>query len=402
MKPAVEWVSRSEAAEAALALEAAGDVVAQGDDLVAWRPSTNSPGCRMNGSSPSGSTSAGQVGLLLRRVDVGVAVVVEDPEVAVEPDVDARRLDHAGRTARGRRGPTRSRLRGPGRRAARSILPGCAEVAADHQHQRQQRLAAADPGYSRWSCASSPREVTPVFVKAFRRWKATVRGETQHWAAISLLDMPWLTSCGDLALHRGELEQCRRVTLAGRLSGRAQLLGCSGDQRLGVQVLERLQRGAQVGARVDATLRAAQELAVREVGAGPVVRPAAGCWRGARAHSRRGLARRRVRPAGRGRGRRRPAPTATAVPSANGISSSTQTPACSRSPARTAASIRSRAASLQRVLSRMLPRWCSAARVSPSCAARVPFAQQVRSCTGSASTPSGCSAAVSRSARSAS
>ena len=28
------------------------------------------------------------------------------------------------------------------------------------------------------------------------------------------------------------------------------------------------------------------------------------------------------------------------------------------------------------VLSRMLPRWCSAARVSPSCAARVPCAQR--------------------------
>ena len=40
-------------------------------------------------------------------------------------------------------------------------------------------------------------------------------------------------------------------------------------------------------------------------------------------------------------------------------------------------------------LTRMLPKWCSAARVSPSLAARVPCAQRRRSCTGSASTPSG-------------
>ncbi len=31
---------------------------------------------------------------------------------------------------------------------------------------------------SRW--ASSPREVTPVLVNTLRRWKATVRGDTQH------------------------------------------------------------------------------------------------------------------------------------------------------------------------------------------------------------------------------
>ena len=58
--------------------------------------STNSPGCRMNGSSPRRLDQAGEVGLLLRRVDVRVAVVLEDPEVAVDAHVDARRLDHLG------------------------------------------------------------------------------------------------------------------------------------------------------------------------------------------------------------------------------------------------------------------------------------------------------------------
>ena len=36
----------------------------------------------------------GQVGLVLGGVDVGVLVVVEQPEVLVEPHVDARRLEH--------------------------------------------------------------------------------------------------------------------------------------------------------------------------------------------------------------------------------------------------------------------------------------------------------------------
>lgn len=48
-------------------------------------------------------------------------------------------------------------------------------------------------GQARSMCASSPREVTPVLVNT-RRWNATVRGDTQHWAAASLFDRPWLTS----------------------------------------------------------------------------------------------------------------------------------------------------------------------------------------------------------------
>ena len=80
---------------------------------------------------------------------------------------------------------------------------------------------------------------------------------------------------GDLAFHRCQRQLGGRVALAGGLPGRAQLLAGAGGERLGAQVLERLERGAQVGAGVDAVLGAAQELAVREVGAGPVVRAAA-------------------------------------------------------------------------------------------------------------------------------
>ena len=41
-----------------------------------------------------GLDEAGEVGLLDRRVDVRIAVVLEDPEVPIEPYVEARRLDH--------------------------------------------------------------------------------------------------------------------------------------------------------------------------------------------------------------------------------------------------------------------------------------------------------------------
>ena len=102
-----------------------------------------------------------------------------------------------------------------------------------------------------------------------------MRGDTQHWAAMSLFDRPWPDQSGDLAFHRCQGELGGRVALAGGLPGRAQLLAGAGGERLGAQVLERLERGTQVGAGVDAVLGAAQQLAVGEVGAGPVVRPAA-------------------------------------------------------------------------------------------------------------------------------
>ena len=43
-----------------------------------------------------GLDEPGQVGLFHRGVDVRVAVVLEDPEVPVHPDVDAGRLDQSG------------------------------------------------------------------------------------------------------------------------------------------------------------------------------------------------------------------------------------------------------------------------------------------------------------------
>ena len=48
----------------------------------------------MNGSSSLDLDQLGQVGLILGRIDERVLVVVEQPEEAVEPHVDARRLDH--------------------------------------------------------------------------------------------------------------------------------------------------------------------------------------------------------------------------------------------------------------------------------------------------------------------
>src|ERR1700735_61262 len=54
--------------------------------------STNSPGCRTNGSAPLGSTGLGRSGW-----SSGVAVVLEHAEVPVQPDVDARGLDEPGR-----------------------------------------------------------------------------------------------------------------------------------------------------------------------------------------------------------------------------------------------------------------------------------------------------------------
>ena len=58
-------------------------------------PRTNSPGCRMNGSSSPTSTSSVRPSIGCAHVDVGVARVVEHAELAVDADVDARGLDEA-------------------------------------------------------------------------------------------------------------------------------------------------------------------------------------------------------------------------------------------------------------------------------------------------------------------
>jgi hypothetical protein len=72
----------------------------------------------------------------------------------------------------------------------------------DCRHADRAGAAGADRrcgAYDRSSCASSPRAVTPAFVKMFRKWKATVRCDTQHLAAMSLLDMPWPTNSATAA-----------------------------------------------------------------------------------------------------------------------------------------------------------------------------------------------------------
>ena len=95
MKPAVECVIRprrpSDDLPSSRAAMSSGSVTSSYVE-----PSTNSPGCRMNASSPLDLDLAGQVGLVRGGVDVRVLVVVEDPEELVEPHVDAGRLDHRG------------------------------------------------------------------------------------------------------------------------------------------------------------------------------------------------------------------------------------------------------------------------------------------------------------------
>ena len=59
-------------------------------------PSTNSPGWRMNGSSSAIDRSSVRSGCGGPDVDVRVAVVAEDPEPAVEVEVDRRRLEVLG------------------------------------------------------------------------------------------------------------------------------------------------------------------------------------------------------------------------------------------------------------------------------------------------------------------
>ena len=95
MKPAVEWVSRPR--RPSDDLPSSRPARSSGSETVSYvDPRTNSPGCRMNGSLARRLDQLGQVFLLLGRVDEPVPVVLEDPEVAVEAQVDARRLDHGG------------------------------------------------------------------------------------------------------------------------------------------------------------------------------------------------------------------------------------------------------------------------------------------------------------------
>ena len=106
-------------------------------------------------------------------------------------------------------------------------------------------------------------------MKMFRRWKATVRCDTQHWAAMSLFDMPWPTSSATwrsigVSLSCVDGSRLRAVSPDARSSWRG-----AGGQRLGAQVLEGLQRGPQVGARVDAALRCGAGTPRTRGGSGP-------------------------------------------------------------------------------------------------------------------------------------
>ncbi len=95
MKPAVEWVSRPEPAQARLALQPAGELIAERDHLQRGgeHELTRVQHERL---AVRHLDQRGQVVLLLGRVDVGVEVVVEDPEKPVQAHVDAGRLHQGG------------------------------------------------------------------------------------------------------------------------------------------------------------------------------------------------------------------------------------------------------------------------------------------------------------------
>ena len=83
---------QTETAERGLPLEPGRDVVGQGDELMG-RGEDELPGVEDEGLGRIDLDEAGELGLFERGIDDRVLVVVEEPEVAVEADVDARRLD---------------------------------------------------------------------------------------------------------------------------------------------------------------------------------------------------------------------------------------------------------------------------------------------------------------------
>ena len=86
---------QSETSERGLALEAGRDVVGEGDQLerAAEHELARVQDERLEGRRLD---EMRQLGLVLRRIDERILVVVEEPEVAVEPHVDARGLHHLG------------------------------------------------------------------------------------------------------------------------------------------------------------------------------------------------------------------------------------------------------------------------------------------------------------------
>src|SRR5690348_15082985 len=84
---------QAEPAQRRLALDAGGDVVGQSDPLVR-RPEDELTGVQDEGLVALGLDLPGQVGLIRGGIDVRVHMVLEDPEVAIQAHVDARRLEH--------------------------------------------------------------------------------------------------------------------------------------------------------------------------------------------------------------------------------------------------------------------------------------------------------------------
>src|SRR4051794_10545985 len=109
-----------------LALDTGGDVVGQRAHLVR-RAEHELARVQDERLVPLRLDHPGQVGLVGGRVDVGVAVVLEDPEEPVEPDVDRRRLQH---------------LRLPGLHHDPALVDLAQDVAVAQQHRRT--LPAAD------------------------------------------------------------------------------------------------------------------------------------------------------------------------------------------------------------------------------------------------------------------
>lgn len=92
MKPAVECVSRPSRPNEDLPSQPSGEVVGQSEKLQR-RAEHEFARVQHEGFPVDRLHQAGQLVLLLGRVDVGVASVVEHPKQAIEPDVDAGRLD---------------------------------------------------------------------------------------------------------------------------------------------------------------------------------------------------------------------------------------------------------------------------------------------------------------------
>ena len=95
MKPAVEWVSSPRRPSDDLPSSRAATSSGR-RDLLERRAERELARVQDERLVRRHLDQPGQVGLILGRVDVGVLVVVEQPEVPVEPHVDARGLHHRG------------------------------------------------------------------------------------------------------------------------------------------------------------------------------------------------------------------------------------------------------------------------------------------------------------------